>query len=134
MIYGFCYRPIAAHRTLYLFHLHKISHQRRQENRMFTTLLLVFGIQIQIIWTGHYKAGTTTWKPTKPNATGSRIEILISQKHSFTENQMATIQIPAADCDIEQRLACRFASDTYGYGTECLDICGNLPKATISAT
>jgi hypothetical protein len=50
------------------------------------------------------------------------------------ENQTATIQIPAADWDIGQTLACRFASDTYGYGPECLDACDNLPGATISAT
>jgi hypothetical protein len=49
------------------------------------------------------------------------------------ENQTATIQIPAADWDLGQRLACRFASDTYGYGTECLDVCNNLPGATITA-
>jgi hypothetical protein len=50
------------------------------------------------------------------------------------ENQTAIIQIPASDWDIGQRLACRFASDSAGYGTECLDVCGNLPGATISAT
>jgi len=50
------------------------------------------------------------------------------------ENQLATIQIPAADWDTGQTLRCRFASDTYGYGDECAGICGNLPNANISAT
>lgn len=50
------------------------------------------------------------------------------------ENQLATIQIPAADWDLGQRIACRFASDSYGYGTECRDVCGNVPGANISAT
>ena len=47
----------------------------------FALLLL---LQAPFIWCGHYKGGTVTWKPTNPNATGSIVEILISEKHSFT--------------------------------------------------
>lgn len=247
---------------------------------MLRVLLLVFLLEAPVVWSAHYKGGTVTWKPTNPNATGSPIEILIAEKHSFTltgryfcskaiidgqlayfdavsplvapdlscqstaalctassfttiqhsllctdystqldsssgayytkqylssttnidiayssaawasvirtstgaaasswyvgthiglsgvypinsspgknifllclfynriivtgslpiirviENQVATIQIPAADWDIGQTLSCRFASDSYGYGSECLDICNNMPGATISA-
>lgn len=50
------------------------------------------------------------------------------------ENQVAIIQIPAADWDTGQTLRCRFASNTAGYGSECSDVCGGLPNANISAT
>lgn len=48
----------------------------------FSLLLLLTGLPW--VWSEHYKGGTITWKPTNPNATGSPVEILISQKHSFT--------------------------------------------------
>jgi hypothetical protein len=51
---------------------------------MFNTLLLLLILQVSLIWSGHYKGGTVTWKPTNPTANGSTIEILISEKHSFT--------------------------------------------------
>jgi hypothetical protein len=51
---------------------------------MLTALLLLFIAQVPTIWSGHYKGGTITWKPTNPYANGSLIEILISEKHSFT--------------------------------------------------
>jgi hypothetical protein len=51
---------------------------------MLTTLLLLFIVQVPTTWSGHYKGGTITWKPTNPYANGSLIEILISEKHSFT--------------------------------------------------
>jgi hypothetical protein len=50
------------------------------------------------------------------------------------ENQLAIIQIPAADWDTGQTLRCRFASNTAGYGSECSGVCGGLPNANISAT
>ena len=50
------------------------------------------------------------------------------------ENQVAIIQIPAADWDTGQTLRCRFASNTAGYGSECSGVCGGLPNANISAT
>lgn len=50
------------------------------------------------------------------------------------ENQLATVQIPAADWDFGQEIRCRFASDSYGYGLECAGVCGGLPGANISAT
>ena len=51
---------------------------------MLRSWLLWFLLQILGIRSGHYKGGTITWKPTSPNATGSRVEILISERHSFT--------------------------------------------------
>ena len=44
------------------------------------------------VWCGHYKGGTVTWKPVNSSATGSTIQILISEKHSFTLGRYACSQ------------------------------------------
>jgi hypothetical protein len=51
---------------------------------MINVLVTLLSLQISIVFSGHYKGGTVTWKPTNANATGARVEILISEKHSFT--------------------------------------------------
>ena len=51
---------------------------------MLRLLILWILFELPEIQCEHYKGGTVTWKPTNPNATGSTIEILISEKHSFT--------------------------------------------------
>ena len=51
---------------------------------MFYISLLCFLFLVPVTESTHYKGGTITWKPTNPTANGSRIEILISEKHSWT--------------------------------------------------
>jgi hypothetical protein len=37
-----------------------------------------------LIESGHYKGGTLSWKPTNPYSTGNPVEIMITEKHSWT--------------------------------------------------
>jgi len=43
----------------------------------------------------------------------------------------AVIQIPAADWDVTDDVRCRWASNTGTAGDECVNLCQNLPGATI---
>ena len=48
------------------------------------------------------------------------------------EGQTATIQIPAADWDVDDDIRCRWASSSGPAGDECGDVCDNLPGATLN--
>jgi len=43
----------------------------------------------------------------------------------------AVIQIPAADWDVTDDVRCRWASSAGTAGDECVNLCQNLPGATI---
>lgn len=102
-------------------------------------LLLLIGTRvhkfasIQSIWSTHRLVNLTVFSVSMYVYIQTYFSNRISPVIWVIENKTHTIQIPVADWDIGQTLQCRWASDSAGYDSECLDGCGNLPNATISA-
>ena len=82
---------------------------------MLRSWLLWLLLQTSGVWSGHYKGGTITWKPTSPNATGTRVEILISEKHSFT----LTGRYPCTQSTISNQLSYTDAGGTSAPDITC---------------